>query len=199
MRSPQIQMFMRDPVSAAELSQLSGGGTSWIIGGSSFENLAEAAVSHVDIAAAPEVARLIAERINTALGDAILPASESDTTGRAVVIVGAGSSGMPDAAALLQALGLKHEVDGVILLEQATVTAKDYLQAEQGFCYPDQDDQPDDEHRGCVKAATLIMGTSLCDHFELNFSEEIVCAPVLYGGRASDGNLVAVLSMRVWT
>ena len=43
------------------------------------------------------------------------------------------------------------------------------------------------------------MGAELSDHFELNFSDEIVCAPVLYGGRASDENVVAVLSMRVWT
>ena len=50
-----------------------------------------------------------------------------------------------------------------------------------------------------MKATTAIMASDLTNHFELNFSDEIVVAPVLYGGRASDGNVVAVLSMRVWT
>ena len=43
------------------------------------------------------------------------------------------------------------------------------------------------------------MASDLSDHFQLNFSDTVVVAPVLYGGRASDGNVVAVLSMRVWT
>jgi hypothetical protein len=35
-----IRLFMRQPTTAAELSTVSGNGTSWIIGGSSDENLA---------------------------------------------------------------------------------------------------------------------------------------------------------------
>ena len=197
-----FQMFMRNPVSAAELSQLSGSGTSWMVGGSSDENLAEAAVIHSDIAAAPQVARLVAERIGAALGDAKLPASESDTTGRVVVIAGVGDTGMPDKAGLMAALGLKRQVDHVVLLDKCTLAPKDYLMAERGFCYTNEHGQQDNDDtydRRCIKAATAIMGTYLRDHFELNFSDKIVVAPVLYGGRASDGNVVAVLSMRVWT
>ena len=197
------RMFMNAPMSAAQLSQLSGSGTSWIVGGASDENLADAAVVHGDMAEAPQGARDVAERLGAALGDAILPASESDTTGYAVVIAGSGASGLPDKAGLLAALGLKRQVDHVTLFDEATVTAKDYAQAERGFCFSDDaghdgadDDTPD---RRRIRAATAIMASDLRDHFELNFSDEIVVAPVLYGGRARDGNVVAVLSMRVWT
>jgi hypothetical protein len=196
------RMFMHNPLSAAELSHLSGSGTSWILGGSSDENLAEDNVIHGDITAAPHAARLVAERLSVALGDAILPASESDTTGHVVVIVGAGDDGLPDKSGLLAALGLKFQVDDVVLFDEATLEAKDYLQAHRGFCYMNEDDEQDveDSHdRRRIRAATSIMCTDLSDHFELNFTDAIVAAPVLYGGRACDGSVVAVLSMRVWT
>jgi hypothetical protein len=75
-------MFMSSPVSAAELSDVSGNGTPWMLGGSSDENIAEGNVMHGDIAAASQTARAVAERIAAALGHATLPAGESDTTGR---------------------------------------------------------------------------------------------------------------------
>ena len=76
------QMFMGSPVCAAELSDISGNGTPWMLGGSSDENIAEGNVMHGDIAAAPQAARVVAERIAAALGHATLPAGDSDTTGR---------------------------------------------------------------------------------------------------------------------
>ena len=62
-------------------------------------------------------------------------------------------------------------------------------------------EQPEEDDSDVVKAkrVTDIMVADLTGHFELNFSENIVCAPVLYGGMASGGNIVCVLSMRVWT
>ena len=80
------------------------------------------------------------------------------------------------------------------------------MQSEMGFCFSNEEGQPGrdiqmvigfDQRR--IQAATSIMAADLRDHFELNFSEEVACAPVMYGGRASDGSVVAVLSMRVWT
>ena len=65
--------------------------------------------------------------------------------------------------------------------------------------FDEDDDDEEDENKTRVKATTTIMQAELSSHFELNFSDEIVVAPVLYGGRAGDGNVVAVLSMRVWT
>ena len=72
------------------------------------------------------------------------------------------------------------------------------------FCYTEDEDEEEGEEPPSadllkVRATTAIMAEELGDHFELNFSDEIVVAPVLYGGRAADGNVVAVLSMRVWT
>lgn len=198
-------LYMENPVSAAALSEESGSGTSWIVGGEGDENLADGAVMHRDIKDAPATAGGVARRMNLALSGAWLPASESDTQGRVVVITGAGSTGVPPKSGLLSALGLKHNVDGKNLLHEAQVTPKDYSgpQASKGFCFLDDtddcEDDEDDPDKSKVKATTTIMSSELSDHFELNFSEEIVCAPVLYGGRASDGNVVAVLSMRVWT
>lgn len=60
--------------------------------------------------------------------------------------------------------------------------------------------EKDDSDVAKAKRVTDIMAADLTYHyFELNFSENIVCAPVLYGGRASGGNILCVLSMRVWT
>lgn len=194
-------------MSAATLSEWSGGsGTSWIVGGSGQENLASASVMHRPLDAAPDVAREVAERLGRALDAAILPASESDTTGRAVVITGTGEGGLATPEMCIAALGLKTgEIDGIVLLDEATVSVRDWSSesGRRGFCFLDEeeddDDDGDNEDRAKVRAATAIMASELTDHFELNFSESIVAAPVLYGGRAVDGNLVAVLSMRVWT
>ena len=192
---------MLHPSTAAALSTASGNGASWIIGGSSDENIALDSVTHGDMASAPEAARQVAERLGDALGDALLPAGESDSTGLAVVIVGAGDAGLPDKAGLLAALGLKERVDHVVLSDEATLLQRNYMQAEMGFCFSNEEGREGgsavDQRR--IQAATSIMAADLRDHFELNFSEEVVCAPVLYGGRSSDGNVVAVLSMRVWT
>lgn len=199
-------MYMENPMSAAALSEESGSGTSWIVGGAGDENLADAAITHQDLSSAPMAARDVAHRMSQALGGAWLPASESDTQGRVVVITGAGSSGVPAKENLLSALGLKRHVDGKDLVHEAQVTSKDFTgpNATKGFCYLDHDvdddeDEDEDGDKAKVNATTAIMGSELSSHFELNFSEEIVAAPVLYGGRASDGNVVAVLSMRVWT
>ena len=67
----------------------------------------------------------------------------------------------------------------------------------------DDDDDADDSTRDSdndrkILAATGLMDSELTDHFEFNMSDEIVCAPVLYGGR-SGSNIVAVLSMCVLT
>lgn len=90
----------------------------------------------------------------------------------------------------------------MVIVDEASVAAKNYMQAPHSFCCMSDGNAEDDDDtldRRCIKAATALMAADLQHHFELNFSEEIAVAPVLYGGRASDGNVVAVLSMRVWT
>jgi len=196
---------MENPMSASALSEESGSGTSWIVGGSGQENLACSTVLHRPIHEAPLVAREIAIRMQKSIDGAILPADESDTKGRVVVITGATKGRLPTKDVCLQALGIKTgKVNGRILLNEAVIFEKDYseLRGREGFCFNDDSDEYKDErnnHEVKIRETTAIMAAELTDHFELNFSENIVCAPVLYGGRASDGNLVAVLSMRVWT
>ena len=201
-----IHLHMANPTSAARLSTQSGSGTSWIIGGSSFENLAHEHIHHRELTDAPPTARDVAYRMTEALDGAILPASESDTVGRVVVITGLAMDDkrLPSAGDLLTALGLKEEVDGCVLLNEARVTERDFTQPNLGFC--DEGNADEEEYddyaypdKSKMVATTEIMGSELTNHFELNFSEAIVCAPVLYGGRVADGNLVAVLSMQVWT
>ena len=194
-------MYMEDPMTASALSEVSGSGTSWVVGGGGATNLADEAVMHLPLSAAPDIARSVAERMNHALDSACLPASESDTTGRVVVITGAGISGLVAKEPCLEALGIQsEEVDGIMLWAEAHITSRDFSRS--GFCYSEEEDEELDEgdaDRVKVLATTAIMHSDLTDHFELNFTEEIVCAPVLYGGRANDGTIVAVLSMRVWT
>jgi hypothetical protein len=154
-----------------------------------------------------------------------LPASESDTIGYVVVIAGVEYTKnnnndhdniiLPNKADLLKALGIKDTVDGITLLNEATLIAKDYAQyMTHGFCYSPTDyneyDNDDDDNnnsnsnsniinRQRIKDITAIMANELTDQFEFNFTDTIVVAPVLYGGCAVDGNIVAILSMRVWT
>jgi hypothetical protein len=104
-------LFMQSPMSAAALSVESGSGTSWLVGGDGEANLCSADVQHKDIATAPMVARDLATQLATALGGAWLPAAESDTRGRVVVITGCGGSGLGAEAkeGMLHALGIQKQ------------------------------------------------------------------------------------------
>ncbi|CAE7556667.1 unnamed protein product [Symbiodinium sp. CCMP2592] len=67
----------------------------------------------------------------------------------------------------------------------------------------EEDEEEDDEEEGGNKkqilALTGIMNDKLQKHFVFNFGDEVVTAPVIYGGYASDDSIVGVLSSRVWT
>ena len=137
--------------------------------------------------------------MNITLDGVRLPESESDTQGRVVVIIGAGGGGTPVAVVLLNALKLKMEAtNGTILLDEDVVKVNDYSQTVSDLCFQDDDDDDendDDDGWPKIHATTTIMAAELSDHFELNFSDNVVVAPVLYGGQASNVNVVAVLSI----
>jgi len=106
----------------------------------------------------------------------------------------------------VNALGLKGNVDGWDLLAESTIdTTKNWSNyITTGFCFEEEDVDDNDDinsNQRKVIATTKIMASELTDHFEYNMSENIVCAPVLYGGRVkgSSNSFIAVLSMRVWT
>ena len=181
-----------------------------MIGGSSSENLCIEGHNHRSLDEAPPGPALdIARKIEAALDGAILPASESDTLGRVVLIECNGSSfdeNLPSKRTLLDALGIKRTVsDRIILHEEATLETVDleskdvWLGFEDDQITQEEQSEKDDSHVAKAKRVTDIMAADLTGHFEFNFSENTVCAPVLYGGRASGGNIVCVLSMRVWT
>jgi hypothetical protein len=197
------------PISASKLSEKSGSGTSWLVGGSSFENLANDNVIHESfdkinpsLCSDAEECIDIAQRMNDSIKGATLPASESDTIGRIVIITcDTSTTGLPTIETCVNALGLKSNVNGYDLIAESTITAKDWSKCiKYGFCFEDDSDEVDEESdQSKVIATTKIMASEITDHFEYNMSENIVCAPVLYGGRKGSTSFIAVLSMRVWT
>jgi len=82
---------------------------------------------HYHHSIAPSVVQELAERIDIVLDGVQLPASESDTQGRVVVITDAGGGSTTTAVVLLDALGLKIEAaDGLILLDEDVIKMNDY-------------------------------------------------------------------------
>uniref|UniRef100_A0A7S4ALK0 Uncharacterized protein n=1 Tax=Pseudo-nitzschia australis TaxID=44445 RepID=A0A7S4ALK0_9STRA len=200
-------------ISAAKLSELSGSGTSWIVGGSSFENLARDDVRLESLGGDSASAIISKECLDIArtmvdtLQGATLPASESDTVGRIVVFADEGdeTTGIPSVETCATALGLKPTAGGCDLRAESFVDAKDWSgSCNSAFCYDEdymeqfehEDDWSADDRK--IVATTNAMVAELVDHFEFNMSDRIVCGPVLYGGR-KDNTIIAVLSMRVWT
>eukprot|EP00536_Pseudo-nitzschia_multiseries_P003605 jgi/Psemu1/302051/fgenesh1_kg.56_\ len=200
-----------EPVSAAKLSEISvGDGTSWMFGRLGFENLARDDVLLEPLEGARESTTVSKECWNVAramadtLQQAMLPASETDTTGRIVLFVDetGETTGIPSVETCANALGLKPTAEGRDLRAESTVFATDWSKPPcVTFCYDEiyvEDlDELGDDHRN-ILAVTNIMLSELTDHFEFNMSDEVVCAPVLYGGRKGNA-IIAVLSMRVWT
>merc|ERR1712187_936318 len=101
----------------------------------------------------------------------------------------------------MQALGMVDtDEDGNELSEVVNYSSKDWNnKKEHGFCYHTDDENSDDEDDNVskVRATTVVMADELTDHFEINFGEEVVTAPVLYGG-FKGSSIVGVLSYRVW-
>mmetsp|Transcript_85822 Transcript_85822/g.199502 ORF Transcript_85822/g.199502 Transcript_85822/m.199502 type:complete len:427 (+) Transcript_85822:38-1318(+) len=155
---------------------------------------------------APKAPGAIAKRIAGILGDACLPAGESDGPGVVIVIAN------PEddlGTAFMEGLCMAKEAeDGEVVLadifEKNDRDWSDYV--DTGFCFSldDDDDDEDEEDEGeedrkaRIKAVTKIMAEELTDHFELNFDDSLCVGPKLYGGY-KDGDIVGVLSYRVWT
>ena len=214
------------PYDACELALDSGGGLGWFVGGEGANNMCaqppgDPPVVHLPLAECPAGdGKNLAEQLSALVDRVTLPASESDTTGRVVVIhpaadgidIDGTSVHLPNGPAVLETeqgrtiiarvcmaglgIGLWRRGDMDFDIEDAVfVRARDWQ--ELPVFYADPDDPVDDVTEN-LQLATKLLST-LRDGFELNFSDQIVTAPVLYGGRAHDGSIVAVLSMRVWT
>ena len=203
-------------IKAQQISKACG---TWMVGGSSFEDLAQDTVwyeplENGEVSTDTETSIIGEETFEFALklaeelGHATLPASEADTIGRIVVFADNSSSGLPSVQACVDALGLHPHVAGMNLVLESTMTPRNWhARLAYGFCFQDEEDFEEasiykgrgNEQR--ILATTELMADGLTDHFEYNMTESIVCAPVLYGGRHKNNSnaIVAVLSMRVWT
>merc|ERR1711862_145123 len=141
-------------------------------------------------------------------------AGESDCTGYAVVIVdgkNTSSGGLPKKERLFEAIGLTGAImdNREITMEEITVEARDFTECaffqytKDEFDDMDDDDVEEEEIRA-HQSITNVLVQHLTDHFKFEFDwpedgDPIASAPVLYGGRAADGNIVAIAAMRVNT
>jgi len=216
LRLPASLYIERRIMTAIELSEQSAGGRgcSWFIpavGDPAREiNLCQEGRVYKPLAEAPPQPLAIARQLEDILEGVWLPASESDTKGRAFVITNI-NIGSDEVMSLedskirdicLDALGISNEAR-----PHATFRRRDWDEERNrhGFCYTDEDfeeedlqlDNPDSD-RSKVIRATQVMSDELQGGFEFNFDERVICGPVLYGGFVGQ-NIVGILSMRVWT
>lgn len=154
-------------------------------------------VQHRGMDDAPADGRAIAQAFKEAcpdLEEIIVFCSESDCHGEVIVIADPGDKPL---LACCEALAIRKEV-----WQYASITEENFSQKlECGFNKDGEDDDEDDEdHRkpGLLRI-TKIMSERLVNHFTLHFEETVVSAPVVFGGYASDGSIVGVISGRVWT
>lgn len=157
------------------------------------------------IDAAPEIAREVAKAMMAELGDVnIACGSENVSPGVVAVIANPGDK---PRKACLRALKTPKTNDRLVgeyndkenedgeneppLWTIAACDEKDWGQClEGGF---DGSEKPE------IVKVTKIMSEKLEKHFEFGFKDAVVVAPIFYGGYASDGNIVGVLTSRVWT
>ncbi|CAE7666841.1 unnamed protein product [Symbiodinium sp. CCMP2592] len=206
-------LYLSDPCSRTQLAERR---DDWMCGDECLVD-EEQEGKHADIADAPAAAREVADAMRNAAPDLrdipICLSSESSDGGEIIVI---GDPGPDPKKACLKALGIRKMCEDETIGEKKmladpemigvwtaafveTLNMTDKLRC--GF----NDDDPEEEeaeeagNQKQILALTKIMSDKLQKHFLFNFSDEIVTAPVIYGGYASDGSIVGVLSSRVWT
>ena len=176
---------------------------------------------HADIADAPAAAREVADAMRNAAPDLrdipICLSSESSDGGEIIVI---GHPGPDPKKACLKALGIRKMCEDETIGEKNMLADPEMIgvwttafvetlnvkgKLKNGFNDDDEEEEEQEEeveeagNQKQILALTKIMNDKLHKHFLFNFSDEIVTAPVIYGGYAGDGSIVGVLSSRVWT
>lgn len=161
------------------------------------------------IDASPEIAREVAKAMIAELGDAnIACGSESDSPGAVAVITNPGGDAR---RACLRALrtpknsehlwdrsGDEHE-DNINEDGEKEPPMWSISQCEETDWSQMLEDGFDGSGDSAILNVTKIMNEKLEKHFYFGFTDAIVVAPIFYGGYASDGNIVGVLTHRVWT
>ncbi|CAE8597154.1 unnamed protein product [Polarella glacialis] len=195
---PLLHVFR--PCSARELSERRGCGFGfkWLVGGSGEGHIVADHVQHSGMDSAPQAGKEVATAMATVapnLENIIVLHSESQESGEILVISNPGQDPKQACISALALLDRDPEMgeSSPNIHEHATLVSKDWNEhLERGFSCMD-------EAEGSLLAITKIMADSLEQHFEVSFEDEVVTAPVFYGGYASDGSIVGVLSARVWT
>eukprot|EP00548_Thalassiothrix_antarctica_P015183 CAMPEP_0194175136 /NCGR_PEP_ID=MMETSP0154-20130528/9225_1 /TAXON_ID=1049557 /ORGANISM="Thalassiothrix antarctica, Strain L6-D1" /LENGTH=253 /DNA_ID=CAMNT_0038888837 /DNA_START=5 /DNA_END=766 /DNA_ORIENTATION=+ len=166
---------------------------------------------------APSVSRDISTKyLAPTLDGVTLSAGGSDCSGYAVVICDGDDKGdgggLPKKERLFEALGLTGAVmeERKISMDELEIEAKDFknfpfFQYTEDTC--DLDDIEDEDIKAHQKITDVLV-QHLTHHFKFDFgwpeieddpyAEPIAAAPILCGGRASDGNIVAVVAMRLY-
>jgi len=197
---------------------------------------------HSSLEAAPTIPREVARALDAKLQDvgmssrgqvtSGIPAGNRESDGRAVVITGAGSTGLPSVAACLEALGLTGaslagyltgrlaaagevevqecdfsraafpfspgEVEGLVERTREDPMLMDlYELGADSDVYAFWDELYGYDLRAIEEVNALLVH-NLTDHFYFTFGDFLVTYPVLYGGRARDGNIVAILASECW-
>lgn len=208
-------LFLFKPCTASELCSRH---QDWCAGEE--EDLVQSERAHLAMDQAPEVARKVAEELNEACpglgGFQVCRSSEGDSPGELLVIANAGED--PKKSCLKALVFPKDseewqdkvdendpECTGLwALATLEKVEWKDYL--DKGF-NAHKDDDPEtmvadglsSEELEEYRKATKIMNEKLEKHFIFNFSDDAQVAPMIWGGYASDGCIVGIISGRVWT
>jgi len=189
---PTLHLF--NPCSAQELG--CGRRENWVVGGYSDANLCCEGVQHQPMGKAPIVARKIATSIASECDDldtASVCGGDSSNMGGEIIVIS--NPGSDPKKACLQALAIEDKVSGMEEENMKSIHAQATLKEASQRKY--QHEHTCVGHM--VKFALEDEEHGLQRIFEFNFSENIVCAPVVYGGYAPDGSIVGVLSSRVWT
>lgn len=210
-------LYLSDPCSFTELAERRDG---WMCGDEECLVDEEEDGKHADIADAPAAAKEVADAMKEAAPGLseiqVCGSSESGDGGEIIVIAHPG----PDPKkACLKALGIRKICDDDSIGENAdeadpemtgvwTTATLDSIDMKgkltKGFNKDDEDEEEDEEEeeggdKKQMLALTAVMNEKLQKHFCFNFGDEVVTAPVIYGGYASDDCIVGVLSSRVWT
>eukprot|EP00747_Dinoflagellata_sp_TGD_P218278 gnl/TRDRNA2_/TRDRNA2_90552_c0_seq1.p1 gnl/TRDRNA2_/TRDRNA2_90552_c0~~gnl/TRDRNA2_/TRDRNA2_90552_c0_seq1.p1 ORF type:complete len:275 (+),score=49.60 gnl/TRDRNA2_/TRDRNA2_90552_c0_seq1:47-826(+) len=166
-------LHLHSPCSAVELAARRAG---WQLA------MVEQHVEHLSMDAAPEVARDVAKSVAKTLGDRLNKQlcmnSDGEDSGEVIVIANPGRDA-------------KQACTAALAIRDAANTEVSKRNWEDGF--NGQGAEPE------IAACTKIMIESLADRFEFTACEEVEVAPYIWGGYASDGSIVGILTGRTWT
>mmetsp|Transcript_6554 Transcript_6554/g.11385 ORF Transcript_6554/g.11385 Transcript_6554/m.11385 type:complete len:418 (+) Transcript_6554:65-1318(+) len=145
-------------------------------------------------------AKAVAKKLAGHLDGAFIPAGESDCSPLSFVVVNPLES---KEDTMFKVLGLMEtDEDGLQVRDAMSLEEVCWDEFEAGFCMDEQDEEEEDMYAEGVfekvQAATVVLAEETEDHFRINFSDDVVCAPVVWAGMV-EGSIVGVLGMRVWT